>query len=94
MKKSTLFRSTSCIHYVKYPEGLDGAVPRFRSSECLPFGMTYGRVHMFVAAPEPSQGCDICKLARLRRGAVNKSWKRHFLSLHSCIHPKCIVFKG
>lgn len=50
MKKSSLFRSTSCIHYVKHPEGLDGVVPRFRSSEYLQFGLTYGHAHVFMAA--------------------------------------------
>lgn len=29
-KKSNLFRCTSCIHFMKYPEALDGAVPLFR----------------------------------------------------------------
>lgn len=40
------------------------------------------------------RGGDICKLTCLRRETLNKSRKCHFLSRGSCIHPKCIVFKG
>lgn len=47
-KKSNLFRYTSCIHFMKYPEALDGAVASFRPiREYLWFGLTCSIQYMY-----------------------------------------------